>query len=125
MENINLSVLNVKSKSDFDQKRKNKDENRRKIKEQRKNRVKESKAAAEPKPMDKETFMKKKAEEEDKEQMDAKTLLKLGFAEKLQLVKEIGDQIIFDTEKKYRKLNDLLVFTEDPRDVDVVLKAVQ
>ena len=49
----------------------------------------------------------------------------MGFAEKLQLVKETGDQIIFETEKKYRKINDLLAFTEDPRDVDVVLKAVQ
>lgn len=67
MENLNLGVLNVKSKGDFEQKRKDKDANRRQVKEQRKNRVKESKAAAVTKPVDKETFLKKKADDEDKE----------------------------------------------------------
>ena len=75
--------------------------------------------------MDKETFLKKKAEEEDKEQLDANSLLQMNFAEKLNMVKELADSIIFDTEKKYRKVKDLLIFTEDPKDVDVVLKAVQ
>ena len=49
----------------------------------------------------------------------------LTFSEKLSLVKLIANEIIADTEKKYRKINDLLLFTEDPKDVDIVLKAVQ
>jgi len=52
-------------------------------------------------------------------------MLDLGFAEKLNMIKAIADEIIFDTDRKYRKINDLILFTEDPKDVDVVLKAVQ
>ena len=119
----------IRSQGDIDKKRKAKEENRRKVKEQRKNRVKESKAVTEKKPMTKETFMAKQVEKqqiaEDKEQIDRDTLLKLSFPEKLSLVKSVADEIIFNTERKYRRINDLIVFTEDPKDVDIVLKAVQ
>ena len=49
----------------------------------------------------------------------------MTFAEKLNMVKETADGIIYHTERKYRKINDLILFTEDPKDVDIVLKAVQ
>lgn len=49
----------------------------------------------------------------------------LNFAQKISLIKSIADEIIHDTDKKYRKINDLLLFTEDPKNIDVVLKAVQ
>jgi len=52
-------------------------------------------------------------------------MLKMSFAEKLNAVKETADGIIYNTERKYRKINDLILFTEDPKDVDIVLKAVQ
>ena len=60
----------------------------------------------------------------NKEQLDSRTMKQLNFSEKLNLVKIIADEVINDTDKKYRKLNDLLLFTEEPKDVDVVLKAV-
>jgi hypothetical protein len=49
----------------------------------------------------------------------------MSFASKISLVKTIADEVIHDTDKKYRKINDLLLFTEDPKNIDVVLKAVQ
>ena len=108
--------------------RKVKDENRRKIKETRKNRVKEAKLHSGPKTLDRDTFIAQaKAKKEalnNREQLDSRTIKQLTFAEKLNLVKVIADEVINDTDKKYRKLNDLLLFTEEPKDIDVVLKAV-
>lgn len=49
----------------------------------------------------------------------------MSFAEKLVWVKELADDIIGDSEHKYKKIDDLIVFTEDPKDVDIVVKAVQ
>ena len=49
----------------------------------------------------------------------------MTFPQKISLVKTIADEVIHDTDKKYRKINDLLLFTEDPKNIDVVLKAVQ
>ena len=49
----------------------------------------------------------------------------MTFAEKLNMVKDTADGIIYQTERKYRKIDDLILFTEDPKDVDIVLKAVQ
>lgn len=40
-------------------------------------------------------------------------------------MKSIADEVIYDVDRKYRKINDLLLFTEDPKNIDVVLKAVQ
>jgi len=48
----------------------------------------------------------------------------MSFAEKIILVKAIKNEIISFPAFRYRKLRDLLAFCEDPRDVDVVLKAV-
>ena len=49
----------------------------------------------------------------------------MTFAQKISLVKTIADEVIHDADRKYRKINDLLLFTEDPKNIDVVLKAVQ
>lgn len=49
----------------------------------------------------------------------------LNFAQKISLIKKISDEIIMDSDKKFRKINDLLLFTEDPKSIDVVQKAVQ
>ena len=57
--------------------------------------------------------------------MDMDTMKELTFAEKIALVKAIGSEIIANSEHKYRKLNDLLLFTQEPKEVDVVLKAVE
>mmetsp|Transcript_13386 Transcript_13386/g.22793 ORF Transcript_13386/g.22793 Transcript_13386/m.22793 type:complete len:91 (+) Transcript_13386:198-470(+) len=48
----------------------------------------------------------------------------MSFSEKLLSIKEISDEIIGNTEKNYKRISDLLAFTEDPKDVDIVLKAV-
>lgn len=92
--------------------------------------MKEAKAAsAQAKPMSKEEVIQKQVEKkqtaEDKELLDRAQMLKMSFAEKLNAVKETADGIIYNTERKYRKINDLILFTEDPKDVDIVLKAVQ
>lgn len=68
---------------------------------------------------------KKKQTESYKEQLDADIIKEMSFASKISLVKTIADEVIHDTDKKYRKINDLLLFTEDPKNIDVVLKAVQ
>ena len=39
-------------------------------------------------------------------------------------MKKIADEIINDSEKKFRKISDLILFTEDPKSIDVVHKAV-
>jgi hypothetical protein len=44
----------------------------------------------------------------------------LNFAQKISLIKKISDEIIMDSDKKFRKINDLLLFTEDPKSIDVV-----
>ena len=41
------------------------------------------------------------------------------------MIKKIGEDIINNSEKKYRKINDLFIFTEDPQSIDVVQKAIQ
>jgi len=48
----------------------------------------------------------------------------LTFAWKINLVKVIKTEIISFPAYRYRKLRDLLTFCEDPKDVDVVLKAI-
>lgn len=52
----------IKSKEDFEQKRKNKEQNRRKVKEERKNRLKEKKGAEQAKTLDKDQFIQKQKE---------------------------------------------------------------
>ena len=48
----------------------------------------------------------------------------MSFAQKISIVKTIRKEIISYPAYRYRKLRDLLTFCEDPKDVDVVLKAV-
>lgn len=112
------------SHADIDKKRKAKEENRRKVKEQRKNRVKESILTKKPATLDKEAAIMKQVEkvqaELDKETFDAETLHKLTFAEKSTMITKLTNEIIEASERRYRKINDLILFTEDPRDVDIV-----
>ena len=49
---------------------------------------------------------------------------KLSLPEKLSLARQIADEILHASERKYRRLSDLLALTRDKKDVDVVLKAV-
>jgi hypothetical protein len=58
------------------------------------------------------------------EQIDDEVLAKLTFADKIGLVKAIGQEIISYPAFRFRKLKDLLKLCSDPKDVDVVLKAV-
>jgi hypothetical protein len=48
--------------------------------------------------------------------------MKLG--EKLYLIKTIEGEVLADTEEKYRKLKDLIMFCRD-QDVDIVIKALK
>ena len=84
--------------------------------------------ALKPVTMDKEAFIEKKEAqkqvESNKEQLDKEIILQLSFVEKMELIKQISTEIISDSERKYRKIIDLIAFTEDPKDVDIVLKAV-
>ena len=48
----------------------------------------------------------------------------MSFAQKISIVRAIKDEIISFPAFRYRKLRDLLTFCEDPKDVDVVLKAM-
>ena len=51
-------------------------------------------------------------------------MAQLTFADKIGLVKAIGHEIVSYPAFRYRKLKDLLKMCSDPKDVDVVLKAV-
>ena len=52
--------------------------------------------------------------------MDEETLLQMNFAQKVVVLRKITQEIITDADRKYRKIQDLLVFTKDPKDVDIV-----
>ena len=49
----------------------------------------------------------------------------MNIAQKLSLIKSTKVEIIQGPEQKYRKLKDLLLFCSDPRDIDVVIKALK
>ena len=51
-------------------------------------------------------------------------MAEMSFAEKIVIVKAIKNELISFPAYRYRKLRDLLTFCEDPKDVDVVLKAM-
>ena len=51
-------------------------------------------------------------------------MAEMSFAIKIGLVKTIKNEIISYPAYRYRKLRDLLTFCEDPKDIDIVLKAV-
>ena len=68
--------------------------------------------------------IKRKQEAANKEMITPELLSQLTFAQKISSVGAIRDEIISFPAFRYRKLRDLLTFCEDPRDIDVVLKAV-
>ena len=128
--------------------RKNKEERRKKTKEERKNRVasgllqknigkqKKGKVPMEDKQAWADLQREKIETAHDKEQLfvadDAKNaeekeklLESLNIAQKLALAKEIADEIINASERRYRKLADLIALTRDRKDIDVVLKALE
>ena len=51
-------------------------------------------------------------------------MAELTFAQKISIVKAIKTEIISFPAFRFRKLRDLLTLCEDPKDVDVVIKAV-
>jgi len=113
--------------------RKKKEANRRQTKEARKNRLREvafQKAIAKDETFGasdqkiKEIQIKKKREAANKEQVTPELLESMSFAEKITIVKAIKNEIMSFPAYRYRKLRDLLTFCLDPKDVDVVLKAV-
>jgi len=113
--------------------RKKKEANRRLVKEQRKNRLKEIAAQKSIKDETqglsdqklKEIGIKKKQEAANKEQVTLELMAELSFAQKINIVKTIKSEIISFPAFRFRKLRDLLTFCEDPKDIDVVLKAVE
>jgi len=72
----------------------------------------------------KELQIKKKQELANREQVTPELIEAMSFAQKINLVKTIKSEIISYPAYRYRKLRDLLAFCEDPKDIDVVLKAV-
>lgn len=69
--------------------------------------------------------MEKVEAEANKDQLDANTIKSLNFGQKISLMKRIADDVIMNSEKKFRKISDLILFTEDPTSIDIVQKAVQ
>ena len=129
--------MEVLDKKLFEERRRKKEEKRRKVKEERKNRIKEKanqQALAKgtlirpetDKSLQKlkETQIEKRQTGANVEQLDDEILQHLTFADKIGLVKAIGQEIISFPAFRFRKLKDLLKMCSDPKDVDVVLKAV-
>lgn len=57
--------------------------------------------------------------------MSMELLKEMNLAEKLQFIKGTQMEIIRSPETRYRKLKDLLIFCSDPKDIDVVIKALK
>ena len=76
--------------------------------------------------MDEDKKLQKEEEELDKTQLfdDKELINKLTMPEKMSLAKQLADEIISNSEKKYKKLSDLIALTKDKKDVDVVIKSV-
>lgn len=68
--------------------------------------------------------IKKQRESANKEQVTPELLESMSFAQKISIVKAVKNEIISYPAYRYRKLRDLLTFCEDPKNVDVVLKAM-
>jgi len=66
----------------------------------------------------------KKREDQNVEQIDDEVLSHLSFADKIGLVQALAHEIISFPSYRYRKLRDLLKLCSDPKDIDVVLKAM-
>jgi len=61
----------------------------------------------------------------NKELMTMDLLKQMNIAEKLTFIKSTQREIISSPDSKYRKLKDLLLFCSDPKDIDVVIKALK
>ena len=72
----------------------------------------------------KEMNIKKKQEEQNKEQVTEEFISQISFSQKIGLIKAIKAEIIAYPAYRYRKLNDLLTFCKEPKEIDVVIKAV-
>jgi nucleolar complex protein 3 len=117
--------LNIGS-AEQDRKRKTKDERRRKAKEERKNKLKEQSHQKALAPSQKHLKqVEKKNTESNKEQLDMELLKAMNVAEKLTFIRSTANELIIDPEDKYRKLKDLLLCCSDPKDIDVVIKALK
>jgi hypothetical protein len=127
--------MDVIDKSKIEERRRKKEDRRRKVKEERKNRLKEKSnqqalAKGERIKVDtdlqkvKEAQIEKKRADANIEQISDEVLAQLTFADKIGLIKAISNEIISFPAYRYRKLKDLLKFCQDPKDIDVVLKAV-
>ena len=117
--------LNIGS-AEQDRKRKTKDERRRKAKEERKNKLKEQSHQKALAPSQKHLKqVEKKNTESNKEQLDMELLKAMNVAEKLTFIRSTANELIVDPEDKYRKLKDLLLCCSDPKDIDVVIKALK
>lgn len=57
--------------------------------------------------------------------MNMELLKEMNIAQKLSFIKATSSEIITQPEEKYRKLKDLLIFCSDPKDIDVVIKALK
>ncbi len=69
--------------------------------------------------------MEKKNTEGNKEQLNMDLLKAMNVAEKLTFIKSTASELITAPEDKYRKLKDLLLCCSDPKDIDVVIKAMK
>ncbi len=52
-------------------------------------------------------------------------LKEMNIAQKLSFIKATSAELIASPEEKYRKLKDLMLFCSDPKDIDVVIKALK
>jgi len=48
----------------------------------------------------------------------------MNIAQKLTFIKSTKNELIQSPEEKYRKIKDLITFCSDPRDIDIVMKAL-
>lgn len=66
-----------------------------------------------------------KAQEANREQLTPELMAQMNLAEKLTFVKTTASEIIEAPEERFRKLLDLIQLCRDPKDVDVVMRAVR
>lgn len=60
----------------------------------------------------------------NKEQLNNDLLSEMNIAQKLGLIKQTASEIISNPDETYRKINDLLLFCKDPKDIDVVMRSM-
>ena len=109
-----------------DKKRKVKEGRRRQAKEERKNKLKEQHHQKALEPSQKHLkLVEKKSAESNKEMLTMELLKEMNIAQKLSFIKATQAEIVLSPEDKHRKLKDLLLCCSDPKDIDVVIRAVK